>query len=159
LVLHWWWWLFHERHKRHHRHHHPHGPPGHHFYVLFKIDCVSFLLKPDEEKILMTDITLGQGLNLAISFLDQDGNQMTATPVPDGTPIWTNTTPVTEALSISSDGLSAKTTSVVVGTDTVSVSVTVGGATFSADLNVNVAPKPQTLTSIVIVATPTTLSV
>jgi hypothetical protein len=117
---------------------------------LFKIDCVSFLLKPDEEKILMTDITLGQGLNLAISFLDQDGNQMTATPVPDGTPIWT---------SISSDGLSAKTTSVVVGTDTVSVSVTVGGATFSADLNVNVAPKPQTLTSIVIVATPTTLSV
>jgi hypothetical protein len=103
----------------------------------------------------MTDITLGQGLNLAISFLDQDGNPMTATPVPDGAPIWTQSTSATETLTVAPDGLTATTTSVAVGTDTVSVSATVGGATFSADLAVNVAAKPQTLTSVAIVATPT----
>lgn len=144
--MHWWWWLFPEHHRRRHRHHH-HGMQ---FFVLLTVDDVGVMLKPNEEIILMTDITLGQGLDLSLAFLDQNGQPMTVTPVPDAAPIWSNSTPATETLTVSADGFTAQTASVAAGTDTITASATVGGATFSATLVVNVAAPPQVLTSIAI---------
>ena len=103
----------------------------------------------------MTDITLGHGLALSIAFLDQNGNPMLKTPAPDAPPAWSNTTPATETLAVAADGLTAQATSVAVGTDSISVSATVGGAVFAASVIVNVNAVPQVLTSIAIVATAT----
>lgn len=147
--MHWWWDLFHERHRKRHRH------PRHkiHFVVLFTVNHMSFVLKPDEEIFLMTDTTVGKTLNLSIGFLDADGNSMIVTPMPDSPPIWSNTTPATTTLTPSADGLTATDLAVGVGTDSIGAAATVGGVTFSATLIVNVAAKPQILTSITITAT------
>lgn len=98
----------------------------------------------------MTDITLGHGLDLSIIYLDQNGNPMLTTPTPDGPPTWTQTTPATETLVVAPDGLTAQATSVAVGTDSISLNVSVGGSTFSASLLVNVTTAPQVLTSVAI---------
>ena len=103
----------------------------------------------------MTDITLGHNLNLSIAYLDQDGNPMLVTPTPDAPPVWTNTTPATETLAVAADGNTAVATSVAIGSDSISLALTVGGVAFSASIIVNVNAAPQVLTSIAIVATAT----
>ena len=101
----------------------------------------------------MTDITLGHGLDLSITFLDQDGNPMLSPQTPDAAPSWTQTTPATEQLNVDAGGLTAHTKSLAVGQDSIGLSVVVGGNTFSAALAVNVNAVPQVLTSIQIAAT------
>lgn len=96
----------------------------------------------------------GPPLSLAIAFLDQNGQPMATTPKPDSPPAWSNTTPASETLAASADGLTCTDTAVAAGTDTVNLSVVVGGKTFSASLNVTVSPAPQVLTSVEIVPAP-----
>ena len=103
----------------------------------------------------MTDITMGHGLSLSITYLDENGNVMLTTPTPDSPPVWSNTTEATETLIVAADGLTSQTTSVAVGADTISVTATVGGTAFSASLIVNVTAPPQVLTSIAINAVAT----
>jgi hypothetical protein len=91
-------------------------------------------------------------LGLSIAYLDQKGNPMLVTPTPDVLPVWTNSTPATETLSPSADGLTCDVTTVAVGQDVISLAVIVSGADFSATLNVNVLDEPQVLTSVAIVA-------
>lgn len=142
-----WWHLFHvKNHKRRHHHHH-------HRAILFTVNNVGITLYPNQEALLMTDITLGHGIDMAIAFLDQNGNPMLVTPVPDAAPVWTQTTPATETLTVDAGGLTAHTKSVAIGQDSIGLSVVVGGATFSATLSVNVAAAPQVLTSVAITPT------
>src|SRR5260221_4975806 len=130
----WWWRLFPEYRRNRHRRLH-HGRP---VFVVFVVrGKFGVLLKPNEELIIMTDITLGQGLDLSISYLDQNGSPMLTTPAPDAPPTWSNTTPATETIALSADGLTAHATTVAPGSDTISVSVVVGGATYAATLGVN----------------------
>jgi len=96
----------------------------------------------------MTQVTVGHQLALSILFLDQRGNPMLTAPTPDAAPSWSNSTPATETLAAAADGLSAVATTVAPGTDTVSLSVVVGGVTFSATLGVEVDAEPQVLTSV-----------
>jgi hypothetical protein len=144
-------WLTGRRHRHHHHRHHHHRVAA----VLFSVDNFSALIEPNQEITLMTDITLGHGLDLSITYLDQDGNVMLTTPTPDSPPVWSNTTEATETLIVAADGLTAQTTSVAVGADTVSVTATVGGVAYSASLIVNVQAPPQVLTSIAINAVAT----
>lgn len=149
MVRYWWWFLI-RFHRHRHRHHHHHRVS-----VLLSVGTVSILLHPNVEEFLMTDITLGHGLDLSISYLDQDGNPMLVTPTPDSAPAWTQTTPATETLVVGADGNTAHAQSVAVGSDSIGVTVVVGGTTFTASIIVNVAAAPQVLTSVGIVAVAT----
>jgi hypothetical protein len=133
--------------------HHPKNRHHRRFFVFLTIDETTILLHPSEENFMATVLTIGHTLKLALQVLDQNGNPM-LTPVSfDAVPAWSNTTPATETLAVSGDGLSATGTPVAPGLDTVSVSFTIGGKPFSATLAVEVDPAVQVATSAIIIAT------
>lgn len=98
----------------------------------------------------MITTTLGHSIVCTIVVLDQNGNPMLVQPAPDAVPVWTNTTPATETLLTSPDGLTTVANGVAVGTDSIGVSVVIGGATFTASLEVEVDAAPQVVTSVAI---------
>jgi hypothetical protein len=100
---------------------------------------------------MTTVVNLGHEIGLSIQFLDQNGNIMLTQPVPDTAPAWSNSTPATETLSVAANGLTATADPIAVGMDTISLSLAVGGKSFSATLSVEVDAAPQVLTSIAIV--------
>lgn len=106
---------------------------------------------------MATTYTVGQTLPLSLSFLDQNGNPIgPPPPTPDSPPSWSNTTPATETVTASPDGLTASALALAAGTDTINVTVVVGGQTFNAALAVTVMAQALVLTSVEIVAgTPT----
>ena len=95
-------------------------------------------------------LSLGHTLDMSIEYLDQHGNPMLTTPVPDAAPSWSNTTPATETLAPSGDGLTCVGTPVAVGADTVNLSLMVAGVAFAALLDVTVTAEAQVLTSVAI---------
>ena len=100
-------------------------------------------------------LTVGHTASFTIEYDDQDGNPMLTTPTPDSPPTWTDAPnpPGSVTFTIAPDGNSASDAAVAAGTDVVSVSLTVGGVSFSAVSNVTVAAAPQVLTSIQIIPT------
>jgi len=90
---------------------------------------------------------------MSLIFLDQSGNPMLVTPTPDAPPTWTDTTPATGTLTPAANGLTATELAIAAGTDTVSVALAVGGVSFSASVEIDVAAAPQILTSIAIATT------
>jgi hypothetical protein len=98
-------------------------------------------------------VTVGHTVSFTLVFLDQNGNPMLTTPTPDAPPSWSDTTPVTGTLTPAPSGLTATELANGVGTDTVNVSLMVGGTSFSASIDLTVQAVPQVLTSIQIAAT------
>jgi hypothetical protein len=98
-------------------------------------------------------LTVGHTVDFALVFLDQNGNPMLVTPVPDAAPIWSDITPATGTLTPAASGLTASELAIAAGSDTVSVSLMVGGVSFSASIDVTVTSVPQVLTSVAIAAT------
>lgn len=152
--------MFHYKNWNWHKHHRSHRHPRsrHHARVVLVVlvDGVEVLfavIAPGRKERLMTTVTVGHSIALAIAFLDANGNPMLTTPTPDSPPVWSNTTPATETLVAAADGLSAVATSVAPGTDAISLTVPVGGASFAASLSVEVDAAPQVLTSVQIVPT------
>ena len=144
---HHWWPPFHRRHP-------------HYLLLVVKVssgthltDSFAVIIPPNRKVHLMENVTLGHVIALAISYLDQNGQPMVTAPTPDSPPTWTDTTPATETLVVAADGSTAQATPIAVGTDTINLSVVVGGATFAAALNVNVSAAPQVLTSVAVSAT------
>lgn len=88
---------------------------------------------------------------MSISFLDQHGNPMLTDPKADAVPVWANSNPVVETVAAALDGMSAVATPLTVGSDTVSLNLTVGGVKFATTLDVNVIAEVQTLSSVAIV--------
>ena len=134
-------------------HHFPWGNPfkhGRHFAVVLFVDHVGVILEPGERTKLMTTVSVGHTISCSIGYLDTTGNPMLVAPTPDSPPAWTNTTPASETLVPSSDGSTAVATAAAVGTDTINLSVSVGGRTFTASLAVTVQAAPQILGSVVI---------
>lgn len=129
-----------------HRHHHNRAHP------VLVIDNFAVELLPNEVIHMAFTIVAGQKSALSIAFLDQHGNPMVPTPAPDSPPVWANTTPASETLTVAADGLSAVDTAVAPGTDTINLTVIVGGVTFAATVSVTVSAAPQVLTSVQIVA-------
>ena len=98
-------------------------------------------------------LTVGHVDNLSIGFLDQHGNPMLVTPVPDLPPVWANA-PVpagADTLTVATNGLTAVLAAVAAGADTVSLTVVVGGHTFTASDSITISAAPQVLTSVEIV--------
>jgi hypothetical protein len=120
--------------------------------VLF-VGRTGVMLVPNQEIVMATTVTVGHKLELSIVYLDQNGNPMLTTPVPDAVPVWSNTNSATEMLVAAADGNTAEATTVAVGSDVISLSLVVGGKSFSATLAVTVQPAPQVLTSVAINAT------
>ena len=132
-----WHRIFHHRH--HHRHHH------HRVLVLLLVNGYPILLIPNHEVNMTTVVTVGHKIDLAIIYLDQNGNPMLTPPAPDSV-TWSNTNPAAETLA--SAGSTATATAIAPGADEIDLAVVVGGVTFSAALAVEVDPAPQVLTSV-----------
>ncbi len=97
-------------------------------------------------------VTVGHTVNYSIEFLDAAGNPMLVTPTPDSPgPVWSNTAPTVDTLT--GNGLTATDVAVAAGSDTISVSLSVGGTQFSAQIAETVNAAPQVLTSIKIIGT------
>ena len=98
----------------------------------------------------MVDVTVGHTVDCTIVYLDQNGNPMLTTVTPDSPPSWTDiaSSPAIDALSVSADGSQCEITTTGAGSDTVSLSVIVGGKTFNASLQLNIASPPQVLTRV-----------
>jgi hypothetical protein len=123
------------------------------FQVYLTVNGTKHLLNPNRKNYMTTIITMGHVLNMKLTVLDQHGNPMLAPVTFDAPPGWSNTTPATETVVASADGQSAVATPVAPGTDTISVTCSIGGQSFSAALAVEVDPEPQVATSIRIDAT------
>ena len=147
------------QHFAHHQRHwrHTWWQPWHHYrhkwHLVLTVQGVSVFLTPMEKVHMAVTLAIGHTLGLALTFLDQNGNPMLTTPVPDATPVWSDTTPATETLVADASGLTATGTPVAVGQDTINVSLAVGGVTFTAALDVTVTAAAQVLTSVAIAPT------
>lgn len=101
----------------------------------------------------MTDVSVGHKVIDTIEYLDQNGNPMLVSPIPDSPPTWTKTAPdTTDTMVVLPDGTTATITAVAEGTDTVSLTIVVGGVTFAATQSLNITAAPQVLTSVKIAA-------
>jgi hypothetical protein len=98
-------------------------------------------------------VTVGHKVDFKLAFLDQHGNPMLSPVTPDSPPVWLDTDSAVGTLTAAADGLSAEETAVSAGTDTVTVSLMVGGVKFEASIDVAVQPEAQVLTSVQILAT------
>jgi hypothetical protein len=96
-------------------------------------------------------LSVGHTDTITIQQLDQNGNPMLAPVTPDTPPVWTNTALTVETIAPAASGLSAVATPIAPGADVISVTLTVGGVTFTASLDETVTAAPQALTSIVLV--------
>jgi hypothetical protein len=140
-----WRWFFHPLWcRRHHRR----------VRIVIRAGNFAVELIPEEIVHMATTLHVGQTLPMSIEYLDQNGNPMlSAPPLLDAPPVWANNTPATETLTASADGHTASALAMAAGTDTVRLTLLVGGVQFSATLDVTVAAVVpiQTLTAIAIV--------
>lgn len=129
--------------------------PKRHWWEFHHRRLVEEATIPPNGEIKMSTVTVSIGHTVACSliFLDQSGNPMLTTPVPDAPPTWSDTTPATGTLTPSPDGLTANEVALAAGSDTISVSLAVGGVSFSASVGVVVSPAAQVLTSVQIATT------
>jgi hypothetical protein len=113
-------------HRHHHRHHR-------HVRVVLNLGgTFAVELKPKETIHAMTTLNVGQTSHNTLEFLDNAGNVISATP--DSPPQWTGSDSAVETLTVAADGLSADAAAIAAGTDQISVTVSVGGQSFSADV-------------------------
>jgi hypothetical protein len=114
---------------------------------------VIFLTANRRSHLANVIVTVGHTVSFTLVFLDQNGNPMRSTPVPDATPTWSDTTPATGTLTPAPSGLTATEIANAIGTDTVNVSLAVGGTSFTGTIDLTVQDVPQVLTSVQIAAT------
>jgi hypothetical protein len=148
----------------HHHHDHHHHERQHLTCVMLVIDVhlgrrhqrrryITFLTANRRTQLSNVIVTVGHTVSFSLVFLDQNGNPMVTTPLPDAPPTWSDTTPATGTLTPGLSGLTATELATGVGADTVNVSLAVGGTSFSASIDVTVQDVPQVLTSVQIAAT------
>ena len=113
--------------------------------VFLLIDGYVHELHPHQRTHIMTSVTAGHKVTYALVYLDTNGNPMLTAPTPDGTPIWSLAAVGTtgDTLVAAGDGNSAVLQTAAgdaAGTDTVNLTVTVGGKAFTATDSVSVKP-------------------
>jgi len=123
--------------------------------VILVVDGYAFELHPHWRICLMIQVNVGHSVDCSIEYLDQNNNPMLTTPIPDSPPTWTDTpaTPPVDTFTVAPGGLTAVLAATAPGADTVNLSVTVGGQTFTATLGVAISAVPQVLTSVQIQGT------
>ena len=101
----------------------------------------------------MLNLTVGHTDTASIIYLDANGNPMLTTPVPDAPPTWVDPappSPAVDTITPSADGNTCVIVATAPGTDTVNLSLAVGGKVFTASLQLNISAAPQVLTSVAI---------
>ncbi len=121
-----------------------------HIRVFLVVNGYFYELNQHKGTHLMEQLTGGHTYTMTIVYLDASGNPMLAPVVPDSPPTWTNTptTPPVDTLTVSADGGTAVLAATAAGSDTINLSVTVGGKTFTATESVTISAAPQVLTSV-----------
>jgi hypothetical protein len=112
-----------------------------------------FELKPGEHVMTSpVSVNVGHQVNCGIAYLDQNGNPMLTTPTPDAAPTWSNAPAPAGAATLTAapGGLTAVDVAAAVGSDVVTVTLLVGGVSFTASVPVTIAAAPQVLTSIAV---------
>ena len=97
-------------------------------------------------------VNVGHVVNCTIIYLDQNGNPMLTPVTPDSAPVWADAPAPAGCATLVADpsGLTAVDTAVAVGADVITLTVIVGGVTFTATQAVTIAAVPQVLTSVTI---------
>jgi hypothetical protein len=114
------------------KHHHQH--PGRIRYYWLKINQLAILLVENQEVFVMSQLHIDQIVTLSIEATDVAGNVVPFTP--DAPPVWANGNPAAATDVVSADGLTDVLTPVAVGqTDSVKVSVVIGGVGFTATID------------------------
>lgn len=132
-----WHWLRHHHHRRHQ-----------HLRVVLlvkqKLGCAFAVeLNPERETHLMADALVGQTITRTLEILDNAGNPLLPQPALDSPAQWTQSDSTLETDTISSDTLTDTAVVTAAGTEQTSLSVTVGGQTFTAQVTGNfTAPVP-----------------
>jgi hypothetical protein len=127
-------------------------------HVLLIVDGCVFELHPHRRTHVMIQVNAGHSVDCSIEYLDQNGNPMLTAPTPDSPPAWTNapSAPGIDTLTVSPDGSTAvlaTNAADAAGSDTLSLTVVVGGKSFAATLAVAISAAPQVLTSVQIAGT------
>ncbi len=100
-------------------------------------------------------IAVGETENLSIEYLDQNGQPMDPTPTPDAPPEWAQTDDTVQDLVAAADGNTATATGLRgPATDTVQLSLSIGGVLWTDTVEATVTAPAQILTSVHIVAAP-----
>jgi hypothetical protein len=97
------------------------------------------------------NLVAGHSDSMSIVYLDQFGQPMIVNPTPDTPPSWSNAPAPSndDTLTVAGPGnLTAVLAALAAGTDTVTLNVVVGGATFTAIQPVNISAAPQVLTAV-----------
>jgi hypothetical protein len=137
------------------RHWRPHRRHRYHMRVLLTVtppvgEPYSIELIPEGIIRMATTINVGQTQGYQINCLDSGGNLITPQPTFDAAPAWSDDTPATDTLTASADGLTATALGLVGGTDTISVSLNIGGVPFSATEALTVVAAASQVASIAI---------
>jgi hypothetical protein len=131
-----WHWL---RHHHHRRHQHLRA-----VLQLRHLDCnFAVELSPERETHIMADALVGQTITRTLEIVDNNGNPLSPQPALDSPAQWTQSDSTLETDTISSDGLTDTAVVTAPGTEQTSVSVSVSGQTFTAQVTGNfTAPAP-----------------
>lgn len=98
----------------------------------------------------MATATVGQTIPLSLDFKDIHGAEMQNAPTLDAPPAW-SVSSATLTLTPSDDGVTCAAMCVSVGSDDVTVSVSISGEAFTAVVTVTVDPAVQKVGSVSIV--------
>lgn len=99
-------------------------------------------------------VNVGHTVTCTYIFLDQNGQPMLTPVTPDSPATWTDTPSAAgvDTNSVSADGTTDVVTAAAAGSDTVGLSVTVGGKTFTDSLLITITPAPQVVSGVQIQA-------
>src|SRR5271157_240612 len=113
-----------------------------------------YILEPGANT-MSTSVTVGHVIDFSIQYVDTSGNPMLTPVTPDSPPVWADApaSPPVDTFTPSADGLTAVLTATAAGADTVSLTVIVGGVTYSASDIITINAAPQVLGGVQIVAT------
>ena len=108
------------------------------------------ILEPGKVTHMADTVSVGHQISYSIQEVDAQGNPMlTAVPF-DSPPTWTDSPSAAgvDTFTVSADGTTAVLVADAVGTDSVAVSVTIGGQVFTASDIVTISAAPQVLSGI-----------
>lgn len=104
---------------------------------------------------MSTSVTVGHLVDYSFQYVDTTGAPMLTPVTPDSPPVWADApaTPPVDTFVVAADGSTAVLTATAAGSDTVTVTVIVGGVTYTATDLVTISAAAQVLGGIQIVAT------
>jgi hypothetical protein len=150
----WWNWIEQSLDFRHHAARH-HRRRRHHrkIRVFLVINGYYFELNAHRRTLLMEQLTVGHTDTMTIAYFDTNGQPMLSAVAPDSPPTWVNTpsTPAVDTFTVAADGSSAVLAAIGPGTDSITVSVTVAGKSYTATQSVTISAAPQVLGSVEII--------